>query len=192
MRLKLTDYKIKNEELMKKWLDEDDINSYNELVRRFKDRLVNFIHGFLYDIDRAHDLSQDTLLKLFTHKHSYEPRAALSTWLFTIAGNLARTELRKIKRRKTKSFSQLSGDEYEFNLDRMEILEDDDSSEDMNVIRDGISKLNEDFRVIIIMRDFQELSYDIISKILKVPVGTVKSRINRARLKLHDIVNEES
>ena len=74
----------------------------------------------------------------------------------------------------------------------MQIPEEDDNSDEINIIKDGISKLNEDFRVIIIMRDFQELSYDIISKILKVPVGTVKSRINRARLKLHDIVNEGS
>ena len=169
-----------------------DIGSYNELVRRFKDRLVNFIHGFLYDRDRAHDLAQDTLVKLFTHKNSYEPRAALSTWLFTIAGNLARTELRKLKRRKTKSFSQLSRDDYEFNLDRMNISEENENIEDNDIIRDAISKLNEDFRIIIIMRDFQELSYDIISKILKVPAGTVKSRINRARLKLHDIVNEKN
>ena len=186
----MTDYTITNEELMKKWQD-GDIASYNELVRRFKDRLVNFLYGFLYDMDRAHDLSQDTLLKLFTHKNSYEPRAALSTWLFTIAGNLARTELRKIKRRKTKSFSQLSRVDHEFNLDRMTIPEEDDNTDDNDIIRDAISKLNEDFRVIIIMRDFQELSYDVISRILKVPAGTVKSRINRARLKLHEIVNEQ-
>ena len=96
--------------------------------------LINFIYGFLYDRDRAHDLAQDTLVKLFTHKNSYEPRAALSTWLFTIAGNLARTELRKLKRRKTKSFSQLSRDDYEFNLDRMNISEE---NEDISPVSKG-------------------------------------------------------
>ena len=95
-----------------------EIKAYNELVRRYKDKLLNFINGYMHDVDVSENLTQDTLIKVYTHGHSFKEIAKFSTWLYTIAGNLAKTELRKLKRRKTYSFSQLSNHDNEFNLDR--------------------------------------------------------------------------
>ena len=109
----MPDYELSDELLIKK-LQEGDIGAYNQIVYRYKDRLLNFIYRFLNDIDRAEDLVQDTLLKLYTHKDSYQEIARFSTWLYTIAANMARTELRKIKRRKTFSITELSREDREF------------------------------------------------------------------------------
>ena len=98
----MNQFEFTDEELISKFQD-GDVGAYTQLVNRYKDRLFNFIYRFVYDIDKAEDLLQDTFLKLYTHKHSYQEIAKFSTWLYTIAGNLAKTELRKLKRRKTYS-----------------------------------------------------------------------------------------
>ena len=93
----MSKYEFTDEELIKRF-QEGDISAYNQIVYRYKDRVLNFIYRYLNDIDRAEDLLQDTFLKLYTHKDSYKQIAKFSTWLYTIAANLAKTELRKIKR----------------------------------------------------------------------------------------------
>ena len=170
-----------------------DVNSFNEIVYRYKDRLLNFVNGYMHDINVSENLVQDTFMKVYTHGNSYKEIAKFSTWLYTIAGNLAKTELRKLKRRKTFTFSQLSRPDNEFNLERIQFnSENNENQEDETyiAIREAIPKLAEDYRNIIILRDIQELSYDEISNITKLALGTVKSRINRARLKLRDIIKE--
>ena len=171
-----------------------DIKSYNEIVERFKDKLLNFVNGYMHDYEMSKNLVQDTFVKVYTHGHSYKEISKFSTWIYTIAGNLAKTELRKLKRRKTFSFSQLSRDEREFNLDRFASASnssnsDSDRHQKYQDIRDAIPQLSEDFRNIIILRDIQELSYDEISNITGLAIGTVKSRINRARLKLVEMIS---
>ena len=171
-----------------------DRDSYNVLVNRYKDKLTNFIFRFTGDIDSAQDLAQDTLLKVYIKKDSYKEIAKFSTWIYTIASNLAKTELRKLKRRQTYSISDLSTDDREFVIHR----KDEDSFEDIEdthvsgaILEKSLMNLDEEFRNIIILRDIQELSYDEISKILQIPLGTVKSRINRGRFKLKDILKEK-
>ena len=88
-----------SDELLIKDFQKGNIKSYNQLVYRYKDRLFNYIYQFVHDIDLAEDLLQDTFMKLYTHKNSYKEVAKFSTWIYTIAGNFAKTELRKFKRR---------------------------------------------------------------------------------------------
>ena len=167
-----------------------DVDSFNEIVFRYKDRLLNYVNGYMNDVAVSENLVQDTFMKVYTHGNSYKEIAKFSTWIYTIAGNLAKTELRKLKRRKTFSFSQLSNKDNEFNLDRMEIHQsnENEENEDYISIREAIPQLSEDYRNIIILRDIQELSYDEISNITKLALGTVKSRINRGKLKLRNIL----
>ena len=183
---------ITDEELIKSFQN-GDRKAYNQIVYRYKDRLHHFIYRFLNDIDKTEDLVQDTLIKVFTHKDSYKEIALFSTWIYTIAGNLARTELRKVKRRKTFTISDLSYDDREFII-KAEDGNDTQFDKNDNTlgknIQKSLSKLPSDFRIIIILRDIQELSYDEISIIVELPLGTVKSRINRARIKLKDLLNE--
>ena len=188
----MPEYEFTDEELIAKFQG-GDVGAFNQIVHRYKDRLLNFICRFLNDIDKAEDLVQDTFLKLVTHKHSYKEIAKFSTWLYTIAGNLAKTELRKIKRRKTFSVTDLSYDDREFVITSAEAGPDEDI-DSRNLERNIQSALNElpsDFRTVIILRDIQELSYEEISKIVTVPLGTVKSRINRGRLKLQQLLRSK-
>ena len=188
----MSDFQISDEILIKKF-QEGDVGAYNQLVNRFKDRLLNFIYRFVNDLDLAEDLVQDTLLKLYTHKDSYQEIAKFSTWLYTIAANLARTELRKKKRRKTFSVTELSRDDREFIIASSDV----DPSEDLSSqnfeksVQRALAELPDVFKTIIILRDIQELSYDEISKIVDVPLGTVKSRINRGRVKLQQLLKKK-
>lgn len=187
--------KLTDEELIKKFQN-GDRNAFNSLVVRYKDKLQIYINTFMRDEHVSENLLQDTFMKLYTHGHTYKEVAKFSTWIYTIAGNLAKTELRKIKRRKTYSFSDLSKDDNQFTLDRSisSSTADGDGQNDRHerykILNKAVASLQEDFRIIIVMRDFQELSYEEISKILDLAIGTVKSRINRARLKLVEIVKE--
>ncbi len=183
----------KTDEQLIKDFQKGNINSYNQLVFRYKDRLFNYIYQFVRDIDLAEDLLQDTFLKLYTHKNSYQEVAKFSTWIYTIAGNFAKTELRKFKRRKTYSNSDLSFNENEF------IIKDESKTPSEVFLNKGLgTSLNQclallplNFKTIIILRDIQELSYDEISTIVELPLGTVKSRINRARLKLYECLKDK-
>jgi len=181
-----------DEDLIEEFQD-DNVSAYNQLVYRYKDRLLNYIYQFVHDRDLAEDLLQDTFLKLYTHKHSYKKIAKFSTWIYTIAGNFAKTELRKKKRRKTYSNSELAFHEKEL------IVPDISNEPDKDILNHSLKEdlkeclleLPLDFKTIIILRDIQELSYDEISTIVELPLGTVKSRINRARLKIYECLKQK-
>ena len=163
-----------------------DERAYVELVNRYKDKLLNFVFQFLGDIEQAEDVVQDTMLRLYEKKHYYKEIAKFSTWIYTIARNLANTELRKRKRRKTTYLSQMSKEERQYEIPAVQ--DDVDQSLHNEFINDriqsAIKNLPEHYKLVIILRDIQELSYDDISNIVEVPLGTIKSRINRARIQL--------
>ena len=104
---KKSEFIFTDEELIRRFQAGDE-RAYVELVNRYKDRLLNFVFQFLGDIEQAEDVVQDTMLRLYEKKHYYKEIAKFSTWIYTIARNLANTELRKKKRRKTTYLSQLS------------------------------------------------------------------------------------
>jgi len=163
-----------------------DERAYIELVNRFRDRLINFVYPFLGDFEQAEDVVQDTMLKLYEKKHYYREIAKFSTWIYTIARNLANTELRKKKRRKTTYISRMTREErqYEIPAVQPDLNQNIQNEFIRERINEAIKELPEHFKTVIILRDIQELSYDDISNIVGVPLGTVKSRINRARLQL--------
>ena len=163
-----------------------DEQAYVELVNRYRDRLMNFVFQFLGDTEQSEDVVQDTMLKLYEKKHYYREIAKFSTWIYTIARNLANTELRKRKRRKVTVLSQMTRDEREYELPAVqpETEQEVESEYAAKRIQIAIHALSVQFKTVIILRDIQELSYEDISSIVGVPLGTVKSRINRARLQL--------
>ena len=161
-------------------------NAYIELVNRYKDKLINFIYNYLGDIESSEDVVQETMIKLYQKKHYYKEIAKFSTWLYTIAKNLANTELRKRKQRKTTLLSQFSKDDkmYDLPSNDNEVGQEIQTQIVSKIIRDAVDQLSEKFKTVITLRDIQQLSYEDISEIIDVPIGTVKSRINRARLQL--------
>jgi RNA polymerase sigma-70 factor (ECF subfamily) len=169
-----------------------NIYAFEEIVRRYKDQLINFAYRYLNDFDDAEDVVQETFMRVFRKKKAYKNVAKFSTWIYTITGNLAKTELRRRRRRKILSLSNLGYEDKDFEL--KDIKKGPEESVDEliqdGVIQQAINSLPEKFREVIIFRDIQELSYEEISTILKIPLGTVKSRVNRGRLKLREKLTE--
>ena len=183
--------KYTDEDLIARFQNGDEY-AFDEIVNRYKDRLLNFVFRFIGQIDESEDIVQDTFLKVYKNKNAYQNIARFSTWIYTIAGNLAKTELRKRKRRRIFSISRMGIDDKEFELPSTAITPEEHTESTFNekLIQNAIQKLPEKFRTVIILRDIQELSYDEISKIIGVPLGTIKSRVNRARLKLRELLKD--
>ena len=176
-------FKFSDEKLILRF-QEGDINAYNELVKRYKDRLFNFVLRYFNNAEQAEDVVQDTLIKLYTHASYYKNIAKFSTWIFTIAKNNALTELRKNKRKKTDSLWTEDGKVIDINS-KEESLESKVQNEiAIDQLNKFLDEIPENFRMAVVLRDFQELSYEEISKILEIPIGTIKSRINRGRIQL--------
>ena len=177
---------VYTDEQLIKGFQAGDEGAYVELVNRYRNRLMSFVFQFVGDMEQAEDVVQDTMLKLYVKKHYYREIAKFSTWLYTIARNLANTELRKRKRRKTTLLSQMSRDEKDYDLPAVQPETGQEVQRKFVEKRtqSAIQQLPEHFKTVIILRDIQELSYEDISNIVEVPIGTVKSRINRARLQL--------
>ncbi len=184
-------YQYTDEELIASFQNGNE-QAYIELVRRYRDRLMTFVFRFLGDMELSEDIVQDTMIKLYTHKHYYKEIAKFSTWIYTIAGNLAKTELRKRKRRKVTLLSQMNTDDRKYEIPSTELQSEDivQGEYTERYIQKAILQLPLHFRTVVILRDIQELSYEEISKIVNVPLGTVKSRINRARLQLQQTLKE--
>tara|TARA_B100001540_G_scaffold145965_1_gene129484 strand:- start:1414 stop:1998 length:585 start_codon:yes stop_codon:yes gene_type:complete len=178
-------FKYTDEELMKRFQNGDE-NAYIELVNRYRDKILNFIFNYIGDFEISEDIVQDTMVKLYQKKHYYKEIAKFSTWIYTIAKNLANTELRKKKQRKTTILSHISKDDkpYDIPSDQPGINQEIESEVTIKIIRSAIDQLTDKFKTVILLRDVQELSYEDISSIVGVPIGTIKSRINRARLQL--------
>lgn len=176
IRLKLTD-----KELME-LIQADDAKAFKELVVRFQDRLINFVGRIITDRETAEELVQETFLRVYSQKNSYTPDFAVSTWIYTIALNLSRSELRKRKLRKYLSLDFLK-EESDIEIADNTIR---DHESLLTILKKAIDKLPDDYKTAFILCDIERLPYQQIAEVLRVPVGTVKSRINRARLMLRE------
>ncbi|MBS1516695.1 MAG: sigma-70 family RNA polymerase sigma factor [Bacteroidetes bacterium] len=179
-----SDYKKLTDEELILLFQKEDVSAFNELVYRYKDRLVNFIFRYTGSREESEDLAQDTFIRLYKSKHLYVEIAKFSTWFYTIALNLTRTFLNKRSKFKTTSISNYyDEEEKDFDLESGGLLPDDiaNASNEGDIIQRAINSLNEKFREVIVLRDIQDLDYEEIAKITNLPLGTVKSRINRGR-----------
>jgi len=166
--------------------------AFDEIVDRFKAPLYNFIYRMIGNAATSEDLLQETFIRLWMNRDRYREIARFSTWLYTVAANLARSELRRRKIRRWFPLSSGGGYSDDSNEERTFDLPDESADPERDYERRNIARRVEEeiqkiplvFREVIILRDLQELSYEEISSILKIPLGTVKSRINRARLQL--------
>lgn len=172
---------ISDKELME-LIQAGDDKAFEMLVGRFQDRLLNFVGRIVTDRDTAEELVQETFLRIFNQKNSYTPEYAVSTWIYTIALNLARSELRKRKLRRFLSLDFIK-EEADVELPAKIDLQ---SVSLAPIIQKAIEKLPDDYKTAFVLCDIQRLPYQQIAEVMGVPVGTVKSRINRARSMLRD------
>ena len=148
--------------------------AFNRLVDRYKNRLFNLVVRMIPTREEAEDIVQETFLRVYQHKNNFDPKYCFSTWIYTIALNLAKNNLRRKKKVKF-----------------LELFDLEETSEEPAVepgrvalgpwIEKEIEKLPEKYRVAFLLREMDQLPYEEIAEITSVPTGTVKSRVNRAR-----------
>ncbi|SYZ73361.1 RNA polymerase, sigma-24 subunit, ECF subfamily [Candidatus Zixiibacteriota bacterium] len=152
-----------------------DMLAFNQIVDKYKNRLMNVIVRMVQETEQAEDIVQETFLRVYQHRDSFDFRHCFSTWLYTIALNLARNELRKRKRFKFFDIFDLQGKEAEIAVE-MEL-----PSNLPQAIEKALENLPEKYKTAFVLRDIQELPYEEVAQIMNIPLGTVKSRVNRAR-----------
>ncbi len=185
-----------DDELMERYRAGDE-DAFTLLVRRHQQPLINFIARYINDRDGAEDLAQETFIRIFKASRRYKPgQAHFKTWMYHIASNLCKNELRNRGRRnryRVDNVVEGNGDAEQ--IDRIENAPADAASQPEvalerkelhDAIQRAIAELPEQYRMPFILRDLQGLSYDEISDTLELRSGTTKSRINRARLMLKD------
>ncbi|WP_419942559.1 sigma-70 family RNA polymerase sigma factor [Candidatus Palauibacter sp.] len=168
--------------------------AFTEIADRYQDRLLNFICRTIGDRDRAEDLVQETFVRVYRHLHRFDPTRKFSTWIYTIASNLAKNELRNRARNPLVLFHSIKRNweadhrplEFEDNAYRP-----DDLFRKRRVreqVESAVTELPEHHRVVFVLRELEGKTYEEISEITGVTLGTVKSRLNRARNKFAAIV----
>ncbi len=184
--------KLSDEELIFSF-QEGNNNAYNEIVRRYKDRLVNFVYRYTGNYDDSEDIVQDTLVKVYVSKHLYKEIAKFSTWIYTIAINLAKTRLIKKQKYRIFSLSAVYDDEdKDFDLKDEDHLPDADANSKFQEkhIQKALESIPENYRKLVILRDVEDFSYEEICEMTGLPMGTVKSRINRGRERLQKLLKD--
>lgn len=181
---------LKDEELIKEYQDSNTLEAYEILVKRYKDPLMNFVYRFVGDRDVCTDVVQETMIKFYLNKDSYRSFAKFSTWIYTIAANLAKNELKRRKRRVIFSIDNSDDEKSPQIEDKMFMAPDRaaDSEIKNEIIQKALLKVKPVYREVVILRDIQDLSYEEISEITGLAIGTVKSRINRGRIQLQKLL----
>ena len=164
-----------------------DEDAFSLIVERYRNPITNFLYRFLNDREEAMDLAQETFVRVYFALDRYHTRYAFSTYIYRIASNLAISEIRKRKRRNVFSLTGLfqredsETEEYqppdERPLPDADLLDDESS----RLVATAIASLPPKYRVAILLRDIEGLSYDEIAEVMELGLGTTKSRISRAR-----------
>ena len=168
--------------------------AFEELVDRYQTRLLNFVYRTVGDRERAEDLVQEVFIRVYRHLHRFDRSKKFSTWVYTIASNLAKNELRNRSRNPLVLFQTVKknwDDE-----DRPLQFEDTTSRPDdmfrkrrlREVVEQSVAQLPEHHRSVFVLRELEGKSYEEIAEITGCNLGTVKSRLNRARTSFAEIV----
>jgi RNA polymerase sigma-70 factor (ECF subfamily) len=163
---------------------------FGALVERYQGRLVNYLYRLLRSVEDAHELSQEVFIKVYQALDRYDPRYRFSTWIFRVAQNAAIDEIRK-RRVRLVSFEGREDDEGEAREWEPESPARGPYGELRNAERGGaiqqaIDKLPWEYRELIVLRHFGELSYDDIASLKAMPLGTVKNKLFRGRQMLKE------
>ena len=183
--------KMTDEELMAR-VQQNDEMAFELLVERYQHALTTFVSRFVGRGPHVQDILQETFIRVWRHRMRYKTVAKFSTWVFTIAGNLSKTELRRRKIRRGVYIGTGSDSHDE---ERIDVVDEDadperdaERSEIRRVVLEEMEKLPVAYKAAVILRDIHDKSYEEIGEILRVPVGTIKSRVNRGRQRLQKVL----
>lgn len=164
-----------------------DRDAFNDLVEKYQNQVINTAYGMLSDREDACDAAQEVFVKIYKGIGSFKGKSSLSTWIYRIVSNVCNDILRKRQRNTNVVSINATAQDNDDSKD-MELVDNSPTpeeflelSEQQRLVRIAISELGSEYREIITLCDIEQLSYEEISQILKCPVGTVKSRLNRAR-----------
>ncbi|MEM9594513.1 MAG: sigma-70 family RNA polymerase sigma factor [Acidobacteriota bacterium] len=162
---------------------------YGDLVGRYQGRLVNYLYRMLRNDEDAHDLAQEVFIKIYGALDRFDPRYRFSTWLFRVAQNAAIDSIRK-RRLKLVSLNRDDGDgdggDWELPGDGPTPYQDARNIERGAAIHQAIEELPGEYKELISLRHYGELSYDEIAKMKEMPLGTVKNKLFRGRQMLKE------
>lgn len=167
---------------------EDDADAFAELVELYQQRLITVLHHLVGNLQEAEDLAQEVFLRVYRHRQKYHPRAKFSTWLYTIANNLALNVLRSRQRKPViplnvrdsgplgpRPAEQMVRDrDYQPN-ERMQ------QQELAQIIQQALDSLNERQRMAVVLNKFEDMNYAEIAEIMGLTTKAVKSLLSRAR-----------
>jgi RNA polymerase sigma-70 factor (ECF subfamily) len=157
-------------------LQAGDESAFAEVVRIYKDRIVNFIYQLTGDYQKAVDLSQETFVRVYFKADKYKPIAPFSSWVYAIASNLAKTELKRRRR-----MALISIDEMPPTVEISTPSREASDSGLVRNLREALEALNPRYRIPVVLKDMEGYSQEEIARIIDRPVGTVKARISRGR-----------
>jgi len=165
------------------------IQNFDKIVGENESKIFNAIYSFVGDYDDALDLTQETFIHAFRHLHSFRQESSISTWIYTIAMNVCKKSHNKRKKISlvfTDSIDDPKTNSYAMNqtLQDQTVEENIEIDEEQLFIRQEISSLPKKYKTVIILKYLQDLSYEEIAEIVGCNVGTVKSRLSRAKEKL--------
>jgi RNA polymerase sigma-70 factor (ECF subfamily) len=168
--------------------------AFQEIVDRYQTRLLNFVYRTIGDREKAEDLVQEVFIRVYRHLHRFDATKKFSTWIYTIASNLAKNELRNRSRNPLVLFQTIKSNWQD--EERPLQFEDSSSRPDdlfrkrhlRALVEEATAQLPEHHRQVFVLRELEGKSYEEIAEITSTNLGTVKSRLNRARSSFADII----
>ena len=184
-----------DEELLKK-AQNGDIKAFEKLILNYEKLIYSVCYRILSNPDDAKDISQEVLIKIYKNIDKCNDIKTFKSWIYTIINNACIDEMRKRKGKYTDSLDDtLDGEdgqiEKQLSSDGLTPEQEIIKNETVNEVQAAIGKLPENYKSLIVFRDIQGLSYEEISKITDDPLGTIKSRLSRARKSLKDIISKD-
>lgn len=181
-----------DEKKLIKKIKSGDRYAFNELVETYQEKVIHIAYAMLSDYDAACDAAQETFVKVYRFMDGFRGDSSLSTWIYRITKNVCMDFLRKRKE------NVISIDEENEDGNKLEIEDLSKSPEKIAernekkyLLKKAMEQLDDNSRMMITLYELEDMSYEEISAILKIPVGTVKSRLSRAREKLKKILYEK-
>lgn len=168
-------------------------SAFGELVEKYQGKVINMCFGMLSNREDAYDAAQEVFLKIYRHIGSFKGQSSLSTWIYKITVNVCNDALRKRSRAAVVSLTPDDDDKspHEIADDSPSPDEAAQSKEVVSAVRAAIDELKPEYREVILLCDIEGLSYEEAALAAGCPMGTVKSRLNRARKMLREILSEK-
>ncbi len=168
--------------------------AFQELVERYQKRLLNFVYRTIGDRERSEDLVQEVFIRVHRHLHRFDQSKKFSTWIYTIASNLAKNELRNRSRNPLVLFQTMKKN-WEADHRPLQFEDPHHRPDDLyrkrhlrELVEWAIGQLPEHHREVFVLRELEGKSYEDIAEISGCNLGTVKSRLNRARNRFAQVI----